>query len=192
MPRRLTSTRGRLPKPSSLDCARSLSAARASTTRADQYHRHSESHPWPSTRRRLADHQTHRPTLRGDETHEAVRVSSAVITVYFSASSGTGQSEATKLARKVTGEIAGARLSQAGQGMCQALLTAGPPARPRPAPSPLTDWNGAAVRAAVRPARWFPIVQNGRYGHARSAHGRASRHARCGRRREADVPRSST
>jgi hypothetical protein len=45
------------------------------------------------------------PRWGGDETLEAVRVGSAVITVYFSASSGTGQYGATHLAREVTARL---------------------------------------------------------------------------------------
>ena len=47
----------------------------------------------------------HDPRWAGDTTLEAVRVGHAVITVYFSGVSGTGQAQATKLAAAVTANV---------------------------------------------------------------------------------------
>jgi len=45
------------------------------------------------------------PRWGGDVTLEAVRVGTAVITVYFSAASGTSQAQATRLAAVVTANL---------------------------------------------------------------------------------------
>ena len=45
------------------------------------------------------------PAWEGDDTHEAVRVGTAVVTVYFSAASGTSQAHATKLAAVLTANL---------------------------------------------------------------------------------------
>jgi hypothetical protein len=45
------------------------------------------------------------PAWEGDETDEAVRVGTAVVTVFFSAASGTSQAQATKLAADLTASL---------------------------------------------------------------------------------------
>jgi hypothetical protein len=45
------------------------------------------------------------PAWEGDETDEAVRVGTAVVTVFFSAATGTGQAQATKLAAVLTANL---------------------------------------------------------------------------------------